>query len=466
MTAHPEPQLPSAAFARFQREFGGEIITPTDSAYQGARLVWNGMIDRRPLLIARPTDPADVGAVVRLAREHRLPFAIRGGGHNVAGSAVCDGGVVCDLSGLRAVHLDASGRTARAQGGATWGDFDRATHSIGMATTGGMVSSTGIGGLTLGGGLGWLMRAHGLACDQLVSVDLVTAEGTSVTCDATSHPDLFWAVRGGGGNFGVATSLTYRLHPVDVVMGGLLIYPLERAGEALAHYHQYCQDTPDHVTTAAAFATAPTGVPAFPESLWGRPIFMIALCAIGASDPVQKVIEPLRRFGPPAVDLVAPMTYPALQASLDAGSPPHARNYWKAGYLTTLSPELVHGLVENFARAPSPMAQVLIHQIGGAVARVDEQATAFPHRASPYLINIVGMWQRPEDDAANIDWTRKFWSSIGSAATGTYVNYLGEDDGRGESIYPPETLERLMRAKAKWDPDNFFRANHNIAPAR
>ncbi len=328
------------------------------------------------------------------------------------------------------------------------------------------MSSTGIGGLTLGGGLGWLMRAHGLSCDQLVSADLVTADGTSVTCDAANHPDLFWAVRGGGGNFGVATSLTYRLHPVDVVLGGLLIYPLERASEALLAYHQYCQDAPDHVTTAAAFATAPTDVQAFPESLWGRPIFMIAVCAIGASDSVQKVVEPLRRIGPPAVDLIAPMSYPALQASLDAGSPPFARNYWKAGYLTTLSPDLIRDLVDHFARTPSPMAQVLIHQIGGAVARVDEQATAFPHRKSPYLINIVGMWERQRDDAANIGWTREFWSAIAPAATGTYVNYLGEDEGRNESIYPPETLRRLVLAKSKWDPENFFRANHNIPPAR
>ena len=253
-----------------------------------------------------------------------------------------------------------------------------------MATTGGMVSTTGIGGLTLGGGLGWLMRAHGLACDQLVSVDLVTADGSSVTCDAENNPDLFWAVRGGGGNFGIATTLTYRLHPVDVVVGGILIYPLERAEEVLLHYHQYCQDTPDHVTTAAAFGTAPN-VDAFPEPLRGRPILLVALCAIGASDSVHRAIAPLRSFGPPALDLVGPMPYPALQSSLDGGSPPFQRNYWKAGYVSTLSPDLIHKLVDNFARAASPMSQVLIHQIGGAVARVDELATAFPHRASPYL---------------------------------------------------------------------------------
>jgi hypothetical protein len=466
MAMHPETAIPSTAFARFEREFRGAIITPTHPAYPEARLVWNGIIDRRPRLIARPSDPADVAAVVRLAREEQVPFAIRGGGHNVAGSAVCEGGIVCDLSGLRAVHVDAAARTARAQGGATWADFDRATHAIGMATTGGMVSSTGIGGLTLGGGLGWLMRAHGLACDQLVRVDLVTADGASVSCSAADHPDLFWAVRGGGGNFGVATSLTYRLHPVDVVMGGLLIYPLERAIDVLHNYHEYCQDTPDQVTTAAAFATAPTDVAAFPEALWGRPICMIALCAIGASDAVQKMIEPLRRFGPPAADFIGPVSYPALQSSLDGGSPPFARNYWKAGYLKTLSPDLIRRLVDHFARTPSPMAQVLIHQIGGAVARVDEQATAFPHRTSPYLINVVGMWKGRADDAANVEWTRTFWSSIKGETSGTYVNYLGEDEGQVESIYPPETLRRLRLAKASWDPDNFFRANHNVPPAR
>ena len=463
--SHAANAIPAAALARFQSELRGEVITPEHADYQAARMVWNGMIDRRPLLIARPSDASEVATTVRLAREHHLELAIRGGGHNVAGSSVCDGGIVCDLSRLKAVDLNRDARTARAQGGATWADFDRATHAIGMATTGGMVSTTGIGGLTLGGGLGWLMRAHGLACDQLVSVDLVTADGSSVTCDAENNPDLFWAVRGGGGNFGIATTLTYRLHPVDVVLGGILIYPLERAEDVLLHYHQYCQDTPDHVTTAAAFGTAPN-VDAFPESLRGRPILLVALCAIGASDAVQRAIAPLRSFGPPALDLVAPMPYPALQSSLDGGSPPFQRNYWKAGYMSTLSPDLIHKLVDNFARAPSPMSQVLIHQIGGAVARVDELATAFPHRASPYLINVVGMWQRPEDDAVNIDWTREYWNSIRDTATGTYVNYLGEEDaGRIESVYPPETLRRLIAAKAKWDPDNFFRANHNIRPA-
>ena len=459
------PRLPDAALASFERQFRGDVITPKHPAYEDARKVWNGMIDRRPLLIARPGDPADAATVVRLAREFRLELAIRGSGHNVAGSAVCEGGIVCDLSRLQSVEVDAAGRTARAQGGATWGDFNRASHAIGMATTGGMVSTTGIAGLTLGGGLGWLMRAHGLACDQLVSVNLVTADGTNVTCDAENNPDLFWAVRGGGGNFGIATTLTYRLHPVDTVLGGLLIYPLERAPEVLAHYHQYCQDAPDHVTTAVAFATAPN-IDAFPESVRGRPICMVALCAIGASEAVESVIAPLRRFGPPALDLVGPTSYPALQSSLDAGSPPFARNYWKSGYVGALSPDLVDKLVDNFARAASPMSQVLIHQMGGAVARVDEQATAFANRTSPYLINIVGMWQSQDGDEANIDWTRRYWDAIKHAATGKYVNYVGDDQTeRIESIYPPPTLKRLIAAKARWDPDNFFRANHNIPPA-
>jgi FAD/FMN-containing dehydrogenase len=465
MATKSEPRIPAAALAEFERGFVGELITPKHPAYPDARKVWNGMIDRRPLLIARPGDPAAVAAVVRFAREQQVELAIRGGGHNVAGSGVCDGGIVCDLSRLRAVQADGGARTARAQGGATWADFDTAAHAIGMATTGGMVSTTGIGGLTLGGGLGWLMRAHGLSCDQLVSIDVVTADAKSVTCDAANNPDLFWAMRGGGGNFGVATAMTYRLHPVDVVTGGLLMYPLERAREVLRHYDQYCQDTPDHVTTAAAFATAPD-IAAFPESLRGRPICMIALCAIGASDAVQAAIAPLRSFGPPALDLVAPTTYPALQCSLDAGSPPHARNYWKAGYVSALSPDLIDKLVDNFARAASPMSQVLIHQMGGAMSRVDELATAFANRTSPYLINVVGMWQRPDDDAPNIGWTRTFWDAIKHAATGKYVNYVGGDDSeRIESVYPLATLKRLMAAKAKWDPDNFFRANHNIAPA-
>jgi len=470
MPSEPETdagrRIPAPALTRFERDLRGEVITPKHPDYPMARRVWNAMIDRRPLVIARPRDAADVVTVVRFAREHDLPFAVRGGGHNVAGTGVCEAGVVCDLSAMRAVRLDGAAPVAHAQGGATWADFDGAAHAIGMATTGGMVSTTGIAGLTLGGGLGWLMRAHGLACDQLVGVELVTADGRTVSCDSSDHPDLFWAVRGGGGNFGIATTLSYRLHPVDTVLGGLLIYPLESATAVLRHYDQYCRDTPDPVTTAAAFATAPTESAAFPPSLWGRPIVMVALCAIGASDAVHQAIAPLRRFGPPAVDLIGAMSYPALQCSLDAGSPPHARNYWKACYLNALSPDLIAKLVDNFARAASPLSQVLIHQIGGAVARVDEQATAFPHRRSPYLINVVGMWQRPEDDAVNVEWTRNFWNAIRHAATGTYVNYLGDDEaGWIDRVYPPQTLTRLARAKAKWDPDNFFRTNQNIPPA-
>jgi len=465
MTLTSAPHIPAPALAALEREFEGDLITATHPAFDEARRVWNGMIDRRPLLVARPSAPAGVAALVRLARELHLPLAIRGGGHNVAGSAVCNGGVVCDLSTMRAVEVDGARRTARAQGGATWADFDAASHSIGMATTGGMVSTTGIGGLTLGGGLGWLMRAHCLACDQLVGVELITAEGKSVTCDAENNPELYWAVRGGGGNFGVAMTLTYRLHPVDTVTGGLLIYPLESARGVLQHYDHYCRETPDHVTTAAAFATGPD-IEAFPESVRGRPICMVALCAIGASDAVEGVIAPLRRFGPPALDLVGPTTYPALQSSLDAGSPPHARNYWKSGYLGALSADLIDKLVDNFARVASPMSQVLIHQVGGAVGRIDEQATAFANRTSPYLINVVGMWQRPADDERNVGWTRGFWESIEHAVIGKYVNYIGDDDSeRIESIYPLATLRRLVAVKAKWDRDNFFRANHNIPPA-
>ena len=298
------------------------------------------MIDRRPLLIARPSRPGRRGAVVRFAREHQVALAIRGGGHNVAGSGVCDGGIVCDLSAAARRRRGCGGPAPHVRRAARRGETSIARRiRIGMATTGGMVSSTGIGGLTLGGGLGWLMRGDGLACDQLVSVDLVTADGKSVTCDAANNPDLFWAMRGGGGNFGVATAMTYRLHPVDVVTGGLLMYPLERAGEVLRHYDQYCRDTPDHVTTAAAFATAPD-IAAFPESLRGRPIWMIALCAIGASDAVEtrhRAAAQLRSAGARS-DCPDDLSGAAVLAR--RRSPPHARNYWKAGYVNALSPDL------------------------------------------------------------------------------------------------------------------------------
>ncbi|MEU2718625.1 FAD-binding oxidoreductase [Streptomyces sp. NPDC007205] len=444
--------------------FAGEIIRPCDPEYDSTRRVWNGMIDRHPRLIARPRTLADIKLGIRFALDHQLPLAVRGGGHNVTGSGTCDDGLVLDLSLMRTVDVDPVERVVRAQGGATWGDLDRAAAAYGLATTGGMISSTGIGGLTLGGGVGWLMRAYGLACDNLLQTTLVTARNEVITVDDARNPDLFAALRGGGGNFGVVHEFTYRLHPVTEVLGGYVIHTVERAQDVLDFYAHWCRTAPDTVTTAAAFFTAPTD-PALPAALRGKPALMVALCALGDADEREQLAEALRRFGPPAVDLVQPMPYPQQQSLLDAGSPPGMRNYWKPGYISDLPPRLIADLVEFAACPPSPSAQILIHQLGGAVARVPPGHTAAAHRDAPYLVNAVGMWDSPSDDDRNISWVRSLHKRLNPFCTGTYVNYLADEGpAAATAAYDPATRALLERVKTRWDPDNIFRPSHNVSP--
>jgi FAD/FMN-containing dehydrogenase len=436
-------------------DFHGRVLTADDPDYDDARRVWNGMIDRRPLLIVCAADVEDVSATVRLAVEHRLPLAVRGGGHGVAGSSVCDDGVVLDLAGLRATRVDAERAIVRAGGGLTWAQLDRATQRYGLATNGGMVSSTGVGGLTLGGGVGWLMRQHGLTIDNLLGAEMIIATGDRVSANAVKNPDLFWALRGGGGNFGVVTEFIYRLHEIDTVVGGFVMYELERAPTILRRYDEFCRAAPNNVATLVVLTTAPA-LPFVPERLQGNPVLLIAVCATGAD--AMEVVGPLRAFGSAAADLIGPMPYTGLQSMQDLTAPPDARNYWKSGYADELSDSLIERLVAHAAVVTSPMTQIHVHQMGGAVAQQEPGATAFAHRDLPYLINVAGMWQDPAEDDVHLAWVAGLWRDIENiVAAAAYSNFFSHDDSsRSGAAFSPAIWDRLESTKAHWDPNHVF----------
>jgi len=443
----------------------GLLIAPDDAGYDGARRVWNGLIDRRPALIAQCADADDVVRAVRFAAEHELSVAIRGGGHNVAGFGTCDGGLVVDLSRMAAVSVDAAARTARAQGGLSWGPVDRATIAAGLATTGGLVSTTGIGGLTLGGGIGWLMRKHGLTIDNLLAADLVTADGTRVTASAASNPDLFWGLRGGGGNFGVVTEFTYRLHPQDpMVFGGAMFFPAARAGEVLRAYAAWVRTLPDELTSLAVFLTAPPE-PFMPPAVVGTPVIAVALCHSGSAEDGVRLVQPLRTLGP-VVDVVGPIPYLALQSMFDAGAPKGILSYWKTEYLGALGDRTIDTLVEHAGRMRAPFAQVHVHHVEGAVGRVPPDATAMGRRDAPFVLNVIGMWQDPAETDAQIKWVRVLADAVRPLGMGgQYLNFMGEEsDERVRAAYGPEKYARLVELKRRYDPGNLFRHNQNIVP--
>lgn len=434
----------------------GRLIRPTDTAYDDARRVWNGMIDRYPALIAQVVDQNDVAVAIEFGRRHGMPIAVRGGGHGVAGNAVCDSGLVIDLSGMTVIEVDPVGTTASAEGGVKWSGLDAATQAHGLAVTGGLISTTGIAGLTLGGGIGWLMRTFGLTSDNVVRLHMVTADGRVVVADSEAEPELFWALRGGGGRFGVVTRIEYRLHPVATVFAGMLMYRAERAAEVLALWKRLCADAPDELTTVASFLRAPPA-PFVPESMHGKPVVAIVGCHVGDAAAGAEALSELRGFGPPEVDLFGPMPYVVLQSMLDAGTPFGIRAYWKSGYLRELGPREIETIVNHSATAPSPFTQVHLHQMGGAVSREVAGPTAFSHRDAAYLLNIASGWADASDDAENIAWTRDFWSAIRPATEGAYVNFLGGDDARLlREAYEPEALARLEAIRAAWDPDGVF----------
>ncbi len=445
-----------------KRWLQGELILPGEDRYEEHRRVWNGMIDKRPAAIARCDSRADVIATVNVARSNGLLLAVRGGGHSFAGFSTCDGGMVLDLSPMNAVEVDPDGQLARAGGGVTWGTFDAATHVHGLATTGGLISTTGIAGLTLGGGIGWLQRKYGLACDNLLSIELVTASGKAVRASADENPELFWGLRGGGGNFGVVTEFEFRLHPVSAVVGGLLLYPLERAPEVMRFYRQWLRDCPDELTTWLSAITAPAA-DFVPAELQGKPALAVLACHCGDLEDAGQAIAPLRDLDP-AADLISSMPYPELQTMFDADLPPGIRCYQKAGYVAELSDPLIETIVEHASKAPSPSSTFDFHDMGGALSRVPDDASSFGDRQSPFCFNIVGVWKEPEADRVNREWVRKFAAGLEPFSTGgVYVNFTADAD-RVRAAYSAKKYERLRALKREHDPKNLFRLNQNIAP--
>jgi hypothetical protein len=444
------------AIGKFKETFRGALLQPGEAGYDDARKCYNAMIDKRPALIARCVGAADVLAAISFAREQNLPASVRGGGHSAAGKSLCADGLMIDLSRMKGIRVDPAQRTVRAQPGIVLGEFDRECQAFGLATTMGVNTTTGIAGLTLGGGLGWLMGKHGLACDNLISVDLVTADGRLLKANAKENEDLFWGVRGGGGNFGVVTSFEYRLHPVGpIVLAGAVLHPVSKTGELLRFYRDFADSCPDELSMQAAVFTAPDG----------GPVVGIAGCYAGSIEQGEKVLKPLRSFGSPVADQFAPIPYLTLQSLFDPMLPPGRLNYWKSNFLRGLSDEAIDTFADFAAGRPSPHTIVFFEHLHGAVSRVKPTETAFAHRAFPYNFSVSSIWIDPADTERNIAWTRKFWDAMKPfMAPGVYSNYLeAEGDPQARAAYGPN-YDRLLKLKNKYDPTNFFRLNANIPP--
>jgi FAD/FMN-containing dehydrogenase len=451
-------------------EFRGDVITSDHHQYDDARAVWNGTVDRRPRVIARCTGAADVAAAVRFARARDLEIAVRGGGHNVAGTAVCDDGIVIDLSAMRAVSVDLAERTAHVQGGALWGDVDHETQAYGLATTGGIVSHTGVGGVSLGGGIGWLMRKHGLTVDNLVETEVVTAEGDVIRASSNEHPDLFWALRGGGGNFGVVSSFRFALHPVGpTVIAGPVFWAAEDTIDVMRFYREFVADAPDELMTIIRLGTIPP-LPVVDEDLHFRPAIAVASCYAGPVEDGARVVRALRRFGTPLVDLVGPTRYVDHQSGIDDTVPHGWHYYWKATNLMCLSDEVIDVMAEHASRARSPRSYAAIFHMGGAVARVPRDASAYPARDVAHNMSIDAVWLADQDDAfgaSEVEWARGFLHALQPHSAGVYVNFLDSDDdaSRVREAYGDDTYLRLAEIKAKYDPENVFHNNTNIKPS-
>ncbi len=465
MTTYDQVTLGEATVQDLRSSVQGEIVLPGDPAYDEARSVWNGMIDRRPAVIVQCAGTRDVISAVGFARSEGLTVAVRGGGHNVAGNATCDGGLVIDLRPMASASVDPERRTVRAQGGLTWGELDAATQAHGLATTGGLVTTTGIAGFTLGGGIGWMMRKHGLACDNLIGAELVTADGELVRASETENAELLWGLRGGGGNFGVVTEFEFKLHPVSTVYGGLLGWPADAGRDILKFWREWVVDAPDEVCTMAAFLYAPPE-PFVPPEVVGTPIFAIACVHLDPEGAAEADLAPLRELGP-AVDVVGPMPYTAVQGMFDAGTPRGSRNYWRSGYATELTDEAIDAIVAQVPGIPHPLGQLHVHQMGGAMSRVPAGATAFGSRDVPFLMNYIGLWLDPAEDETNVAWVKATSEAVAPYGTGLrYVNFLADEGDDGvRSAYETETFQRLQGLKATYDPTNFFHLNQNIPPA-
>ena len=466
--ATTETALDPAAIQAFAESVRGPVLTPGDEGYDDARAIWNGLIDRRPTLIVQPTGAADVVDAVNFARDHNLLLSIKGGGHNVAGNAVNDGGLVIDLSQMRGVHVDPSTRTVRVQGGATWGDTDRETQLFGLAVPGGVVSTTGIAGLTLHGGMGHLRRKHGLSIDSLLSVDIVTADGELRRASATENEDLFWAVRGAGSNFGVVTSFEFQAHPVGpMVMVGALFYPLEEVRSLLPAWRDYMVTAPDELSSVAICWSVPPHEP-FPPELHGRPVFVVAGAYSGSVEDGEAVVQPLRELGEPLIDLSGPWPWLGLQSGFDALYPKGGFYYWKGRAAAELSEAAIEEIADFAARRPSPLTDVVIWHQGGAMSRVAEADTAYGGRDSAFLVTAEASWSDASLNDEAIAWARAFWDAMGKHSTGgLYLNFagLGEEKEALVKAGYGGNYERLAELKAKYDPANLFRMNLNITPA-
>jgi FAD/FMN-containing dehydrogenase len=455
-TTGADTTINDAALEAFKTSLRGELLRPGDPGYDDARKVWNGMIDKRPALIARCTGVADIIDAVNFARTNALLVSIRGGGHNITGNAVCDGGLMIDLSRMKSVRVDPATRTARAEAGLTWGEYNRETQAFGLASTGGVISTTGIAGLTLGGGLGWLMGKHGFSCDNVLSADIVTADGQFLTASAREHPDLFWGLRGGGGNFGVVTSFEYRLHPVDAVLAGMVLHPMAHAKDVLRFYREYARSAPDALTAFAALMTSPEGAP----------VVAIIVGYIGPMAEGERLVAPVRKFGSPIADTIGPMSYVQLNTMLDAAFPyGGVQRYWKSSFLKHLGDDVLDILVTRAATMPSPMSMVGFFHVHGAASRVAPHETACGLRDDQWDYDIISQWLNPEESAHHIQWTREFWTAVEPFATGeVYVNHLDAEEGTRIRAAYSDNYERLVALKNTYDPTNLFRLNQNIKP--
>ncbi len=456
--------LSDATLQEFRTSLRGQLILPTDPRYDDARKIHNAMIDKHPALIVRCAGVADVLASVQFARKNNLNASVRAGGHNVAGISLCDG-LVIDLSSMRSVHVNPGARTVRVEGGATWQDVNHELQVFGLAAAGGYVGTTGVGGLTLGGGLGWMVRKYGLALDNLLSADVVTADGRLLTASPEQNTDLFWGIRGGGGNFGVVTSFEFKVHEAGIVLAGMVLHPTSRGAELLRFWREYERTAPEEISNGAVIFTPSPDLP-LPDAIRAKPTIGIGGVYLGSLEAAERDLHPLRSFGPPAADIFQPMPYSAAQSMADFVWPRGLRSYWKSNFLNSFSDAAIDTILSHYAKTPSWHTVIVIEHDGdGAMDRVPDDSTAFGHRKWPYNIVVTTQWETADQTQANIAWTKEFWAALKPfLADASYINYLDDEGEEGLRASYGGKLDRLMALKNKYDPTNFFHLNQNIKP--
>lgn len=461
---HP-PQIDTATVRKLRSVVRGQVFEPSDEGYEAARHVYNGMIDKHPRVIVRCANVADVVSSVLFAREYDLDLAIRGGSHNVAGFSVVDDGLVVDLSMMKGIRIDPKRKTVRVEGGCLWGDVDHATHQFGLAVPGGIISTTGVAGLTLGGGIGHLTRKYGLSCDNLLSADLVTADGRLVTASDRENEDLFWGLRGGGGNFGVVTSFEFQARPVKMVLAGPVFYSIEKAGDVLRFYREFIADAPEELSAFFAFQIGPEA-PFIPKHLQGVTMCAIVACYCGPIDKAESLVKPIREFGPPALDLMGPLPMPALQSMFDPLLPPGLQHYWKADYIHEITDEMIAVHVQHGPKTPTVQSTMHIYPTSGAVHRVRKDQTAYAARDVNFVHVIPAMYPDPKDTPKNMAWVRDYWNALHPySAKAAYVNFLMEEGDERIAATYGDNYKRLVALKNKYDPTNLFHMNQNIKPS-